>query len=49
MKQQETNTVKEKIKVKPLPGNIKLTMGKSMVDKYEHAKSVSASAKGFKK
>jgi hypothetical protein len=49
MKQEEAHTVKEKTKVKPLPGNIKPIMGKSMIDKYEHAKAVSASAKGFKK
>lgn len=49
MKQQETQQVKEKSKVKPLPGNIKPTMGKSMIDKYEHAKAASAGSKGFKK
>lgn len=49
MKQQENHIVKEKVKVKPLPGNIKLTVSKSMNEKYEHAKAVSASIKGFKK
>ena len=49
MKHQETNSVKEKTKVKPLPGNIKITMGKSMLDKYEHAKAASAGSKEFKK
>ena len=48
MKQQETHTVKEKTKVKPLPGNIKIIMGKSMVDKFEYAKAASAGSKGFK-
>ena len=49
MKQQETTTVKEKAKIKALPGNIKPTMGKSMVNKYEYAKAASAASKGFKK
>ena len=49
MKQQENNIVKEKTKVKALPGNVKLVMGKSMTDKLEHAKAISASIKGFKK
>ncbi|MCW3111406.1 MAG: hypothetical protein JWQ09_5912 [Segetibacter sp.] len=49
MKQQENHTIKEKTKVKPLPGNIKVTIGDSMVKKFEHAKAVSASIKGFKK
>ncbi len=46
MKQQETHTVKEKTPVKPLPGNIKLKMGNSMNDKFEHSKRLSASIKG---
>jgi hypothetical protein len=49
MKQRETHTTKEKIKIKALPGNIKPTMGKSMIEKYEYAKAASASSKGFKK
>lgn len=49
MKQQETSTVKEKSKFKALPGNIKPTMSKSMIDKYEYSKAASASSKGFKK
>ncbi len=49
MKQKENHIVKEKIQVKPLPGNVKITMGDSMVKKFEHAKAVSASIKGFKK
>jgi len=49
MKQQERNAVKEKTKVKALPGNIKVTMGKSMVEKFDYAKAASASSKGFKK
>jgi len=48
MKQQESDIVKEEVKVEPLPGNIKLTMGKSIKDKHEHAKTVSASIKGSK-
>jgi hypothetical protein len=49
MKQQESHTVKEKTQVKPLPGNVKLVIGKSVTDKLEHAKAVAASIKGFKK
>jgi hypothetical protein len=49
MKQQENHIVKEKIKIKALPGNIKPTIGKSMIEKYEYAKAASASSKGFKK
>jgi hypothetical protein len=49
MKQQENHIVKEKTKVKALPNNVKLVMGKSMDDKLQHAKAVSASIKGFKK
>ena len=49
MKQQEIHTVKEKVQVKPLPGNVKVTMGDSMVRKFEHAKTISASIKGLKK
>lgn len=49
MKRQENDNVKEKIRVKPLPGNVKVTMGNSMVKKFEHAKAVSASIKDFKK
>ncbi len=49
MKRQEDYTVKEKVQVKPLPGNVKITMGDSMVKKFEHAKAVSGSIKGFKK
>ena len=45
MKQQETHPVKDKTKVKPLPGNIKLKMGNSMNEKFEHAKRLSASIK----
>ena len=48
MKHHEGHIVKDKTKVKALPGNIKLTTGKSMNDKFEHAKAVSASIKGFK-
>ena len=49
MKKHEIDTVKEKLRVKPLPGNIKVISGESMVKKFEHAKTVSASIKGFKK
>lgn len=49
MKQQENNIVKDKIQVKPLPGNVKVTLGESMVKKLEHAKTLSASIKGLKK
>ena len=48
MKTFEKDSVKEKkkSKVKPFPG--KLAYGQSMVDKFEHAKALSASIKGFK-
>jgi hypothetical protein len=49
MKKQETHIVKEKTQVKPLPGNVKVVIGKSITDKLEHAKAISASIKGFKK
>jgi hypothetical protein len=49
MKHQENHIVKEKTKVKALPGNVKLVIGKSMNDKLEHAKAISASITGFKK
>jgi hypothetical protein len=49
MKQQESHTVKEKVQVKPLPGNVKVTMVASMVKKFEHAKALSASIKDLKK
>lgn len=38
--------VKKKAIAKPFPG--KLVLGQSMIDKYEHAKSMSASITGFK-
>ncbi len=49
MKREERYIAKDKIQVKPLPGNVKVTMGISMVKKFEHAKVVSASIKNFKK
>ena len=48
MKTFEKNSLKEKKKAiaKPFPG--KFVLGQSMIDKYEHAKAMSASIKGFK-
>jgi hypothetical protein len=49
MKQQENNVVKVKAKIRKLPGNVKVTVGESMIKKLEHAQAISASIKGFKK
>ena len=49
MKQQDSHINSGKAKIKALPGNVKLTIGESIVKKYEFAKAVSASIKGFKK
>jgi hypothetical protein len=49
MKPAENNTKKEETPIKPLPGNVKVTMGESMVKKIEHSKAVASSIKGYKK